>query len=145
MGPSEFNEPSTRRLALDSTSSYLFLLNHCRMLAYKITWRNFICQHSAITETTVKQCPLAIICFDPRRESPGFIAIFSGINTRDASYGIPSVFHILTSFVHMTYQLLTVRDNFPDTHRFRTKSEQTMEGTTRSQLLNRKCIICPQT
>ena len=37
-----------------------------------------------------------------------------------------------------------VGDDFPDTPRFRTKSEQTMEGTTRSQLLNRKCIIRPK-
>ena len=54
--PSELNEPSTRRLALDFTSSYRFSPNHTHL-----TCRNFICQQSAITETTVKQRPLAII------------------------------------------------------------------------------------
>ena len=99
MGPSEFNGPSTRRLALDSTSSYQFLSN-CTHL----TCRNFICQHSAITETTIKQRPLAIIWFDSYWESHGFVgthAIFSGINTRDASlrdtYSIMMLVKFLTS------------------------------------------------
>ena len=49
MWPSELNEPSTRRLALDFTSSYRFSPNYTHL-----TCRNFICQQSAITETTVK-------------------------------------------------------------------------------------------
>ena len=65
VGPSEFNEPSTRRLALDSTKSYRFLSNYTHL-----TCRNILCQHSAITETTVKQRPLAIIWFDSHWESP---------------------------------------------------------------------------
>ena len=74
----------------------------------------FICQHSAITETTVKQRLLAIIWFDSHWESPGFFgihAIFSGINTRDASlHGEPSLYHIPTSFVHIgPISLLTNR------------------------------------
>ena len=36
---------------------------------------NFICQHSAITETTVKQRPLAVIWFDTHQESPGIVGI----------------------------------------------------------------------
>ena len=83
VGPSEFNEPSTRRFALNSTSSYRFLSNYTHL-----TCLNFICQHSAITETTVKQRPLAVIWFDTHWEIPGFVvselgihAIFSGINT----------------------------------------------------------------
>ena len=57
---------STRRLALNFTSS-------CRFSTYctHLTCRNFICQHSAIVETTVKQRPLSFILFDWRwRESP---------------------------------------------------------------------------
>ena len=61
----EFNEPSTRRLARDFTSSYRFLSNYTHL-----TCHNFICQHSAITETTVNQRPLAIIWFDSHWESP---------------------------------------------------------------------------
>ena len=83
VGPSEFNEPSTRRFALNSTSSYRFLSNYTHL-----TCLNFICQHSAITETTVKQRPLAVIWLDTHWEIPGFVvselgihAIFSGINT----------------------------------------------------------------
>ena len=68
VGPPEFNEPSTRRLALDSASSYRFSSNHTHL-----TRRNFICQHSAITETTVNQRPLAIIWFDSYWESPRFL------------------------------------------------------------------------
>ena len=50
---------STQRLALDFTSSYLF--SPC----YKqFTCQNFICQHSAIAETTLKQGPLTFILFD---------------------------------------------------------------------------------
>ena len=45
-----------------------------------LTCRNFICQHSAITETTVKQHPLAIIWFDTHWESPGFIGIHANIS-----------------------------------------------------------------
>ena len=89
MGPSKFNEPSTRRLALDSTSSYWFSPNYTHL-----TCRNFICQHLAITKTTVKQHPLAIIWFDSHWESPRFFgthAIFSAINSHDASlHGIPN-------------------------------------------------------
>ena len=50
---------STRWLALDFTS-------FCRFSPYNIcfTCRNFICQHSSITETTEKQHPLAFILFD---------------------------------------------------------------------------------
>ena len=57
---------STRRLALNFTSS-------CRFSTYctHLTCRNYICQHSAIVETTVKQLPLAFILFDWRCwESP---------------------------------------------------------------------------
>ena len=70
VGPLEFNEPSTRRFALNSTSSYRFLSNYTHL-----TCRNFLCQHSAITETTVKQRPFAIIWFDTRLESPGFVGV----------------------------------------------------------------------
>ena len=49
VGPSELNEPSTRRLALDFTSSYRFTPNYTHL-----TCRYFIYQQSAITETTVK-------------------------------------------------------------------------------------------
>ena len=65
-----FNEPSTRWFALNSTSSYRFLSNYTHL-----TCLNFICQHSAITETTVKQRPLAVIWFDTHWEIPGFVGI----------------------------------------------------------------------
>ena len=52
VGPSEFNESSTLRLALEFTSAIRFSPNHTHL-----TCRNFICQQSAITETTVKQHP----------------------------------------------------------------------------------------
>ena len=64
--PSEFQPTSTRRLALNFTNS-------CRFLTYctHLTCRNFICQHSATVETTVKQRPLAFILCDCRCwESP---------------------------------------------------------------------------
>ena len=70
VGPSEFNEPSTRRFALNSTSSYRFLSNYTHL-----TCLHFICQHSAITKTTVKQRPLAVIWFDTHWEIPGFVGI----------------------------------------------------------------------
>ena len=38
------------------------------------------CQHSAISETTVKQRPLAIIWFDFLWENPGFVGM-SAVNT----------------------------------------------------------------
>ena len=44
----------------------------------------FICQHSAITETIVTQRPLAFLWFDFHLEGPGFVgisAIFSVVNT----------------------------------------------------------------
>ena len=46
---SEINEPSFQRLGLEFTSSYRFSQNY-----NYLTCRNFICQQSAITETTVK-------------------------------------------------------------------------------------------
>ena len=52
---------STRRLALNFTNSCWFS-TYCTHL----TCRNFICQHSAIVETTVKQLPLAFILCDCR-------------------------------------------------------------------------------
>ena len=64
--PSEFQPTSTRRLALNFTNSCWFL-TYCTHL----TCRNFICQHSATVETTVKQRPLAFILCDCRCwESP---------------------------------------------------------------------------
>ena len=64
--PSEFQPASTRRLALNFTNSCWFL-TYCTHL----TCRNFICQHSAIVETRVKQSPLAFILCDCRCwESP---------------------------------------------------------------------------
>ena len=57
---------STRRLALNLTSCCLFLT-----CCTHLTCRNFICQHSAIVETTVKKRTLAFILFDCRGwESP---------------------------------------------------------------------------
>ena len=48
------------------TSSYRFSPNYTHL-----TYWNFICQHSAITKTTVKQHPLAFILFDFQHwESP---------------------------------------------------------------------------
>ena len=58
VGPSELNEPSTRRLTLDFTGSHRFSPMYTHF-----TWRNCICQHSVITETTVRQRPLALIWF----------------------------------------------------------------------------------
>ena len=79
----------------------------------QIICRNFICQHSAITETTAKQHPLAIIWCILHWESPSFVGIasFCAINTRDASlHGISILFHILTSFMHIApISLLTNR------------------------------------
>ena len=56
-----FQPGSTRRLALNCTSS-------CPFSTYftHLTSRSFICQHSAIIETTVKQRPLSFILFDCR-------------------------------------------------------------------------------
>ena len=54
---------STRRLALDFTSSYRFSFYYIHL-----TCRNFIYPHSAVTETTVKQRPLAFICWSPQTE-----------------------------------------------------------------------------
>ena len=50
---------STRRSGLNFSNCYQFSPYHKHF-----TCRNFICQHSAITETTVKQHPLACILFD---------------------------------------------------------------------------------
>ena len=68
VGSSELNEPSTWRLALDFTSSYLFSPSYTHL-----TWCNFICEHSVITETTVKQRPLVFIWFDIHWETPGYV------------------------------------------------------------------------
>ena len=57
---------STRRLALDFTSCYRFSPYYIHL-----TCRNFIYQHSAVTETTAKQHPLAFILFEsPNWDSP---------------------------------------------------------------------------
>ena len=50
---------STRRLTLAFTSCYRFSYYYIRFI-----FRNFICEHSSITETTVKQHPLAFLLFD---------------------------------------------------------------------------------
>ena len=93
--------------ALNSTSSYRFLSNYTHL-----TCCNFICQHSAITETTVKQHPLAVIWFDTHWESPGFVgihAIFSGINTWRVitGYLVCSIFELASCIWPIT--LLTNR------------------------------------
>ena len=49
---------STRRLALDFTSCC-----RCSLYHKRFTCRHFICQHSSITETTVKPRPLAVNLF----------------------------------------------------------------------------------
>ena len=46
-------------------------IGSCQMT--HLTCRNFICQHSAITETTLNQRPLAIIWFDSYWASPRFL------------------------------------------------------------------------
>ena len=61
-----------------------------------------------------KTAPISHFWFASHWESPSFIdihAIFSAINTRDASlHGIPSLFHIPTSFMHIgPISLLTNR------------------------------------
>ena len=65
---------STRWLALDFTSC-------CRFSTYytHITCQNFNCQHSAIIEITVKQCPLAFISFtfqQGKAQAPSTSALF---------------------------------------------------------------------
>ena len=69
---------STQRLALNFTSS-------CRFSTYctHLTSRNFICQHWAIVETTVKQRPLAYFVRLAMVGKPGFpsnSAIVSTVN-----------------------------------------------------------------
>ena len=70
---------STRRLALNFTNSCWFS-TYCTHL----TCRNFICQHWAIVETTVKLLPLAFIFVRlSMLGKPGFAsnsAIFSAVN-----------------------------------------------------------------
>ena len=65
--PLEFQSASTRRLALDFTSC-------CRFSTYctHLTCRNFIWQHSAIVETTVKQRQLTCILFQFQQGYPRF-------------------------------------------------------------------------
>ena len=54
--PWQLDHPSIRRLVPDFTSCYRFSPNHTHF-----TCLNFICQHSAIVQTTVKQRSLACI------------------------------------------------------------------------------------
>ena len=68
LSPLEFSQLSTGHLALNFTSWYLFLLNYTHL-----TCRNFIYQHSAVAETTVKQRPLAFIFFDFQQWEAGFV------------------------------------------------------------------------
>ena len=59
--------------SVDSAIGTPIFTNFCRFLTYctHLTCRNFICQHSAIVETTIKQRPLAFILCDCRCwESP---------------------------------------------------------------------------
>ena len=81
VGPSEPNEPSTRRLALDFTSSYWFSPFYTHL-----TWRNFICQHSVITEATVKRRPLVFIWFNFHWETPGSVGSGKYARHRDTGY-----------------------------------------------------------
>ena len=97
VGPLELNEPLTWWLALDFTSSYWFLPNYTHL-----TWRNFICQHSAIIETTVKQHPLAFLWFDFHWETPGSVGSSKHAHHRETGYPVCSTFHILISFVHIS-------------------------------------------
>ena len=87
--PSELNDPSTRRLALDFTIS-------CRFspICTHLTWRNFICQHSAITEAIVKQRPLAFILFDFHCETPGSVGSSKHACHRDTVYPVCSTFYL---------------------------------------------------
>ena len=52
----------------------------------------FICQHLAITETTVKQHPLAFIWFDFYWETPGSLGSSKHARHRDTGYPVCSTF-----------------------------------------------------
>ena len=94
---------STRRLELNFTSCY-----RCSSYYIHLTCRNFIYQHSAVTETTVKQHPLAFILFDFQNWESPHHCYFSAVNTSYRRHQLPgsctrdtfSLFHILTCFVH---------------------------------------------
>ena len=92
-----FRQLSTRRLALDCASPYRFSPNYKHLIC-----RNYIFQHSPITYTTVKQCPLAFILFDFQDwDSPASFpsALFWCGKPLHHTHGITSLYHILTSFV----------------------------------------------
>ena len=89
---------SSRRLAMDFTSYYWFSPYHIRF-----TSQNVICQHSSITETTIKQHPLGFILFDFHNwESPTSFtsALFFAVNTYITPHTIVCSTS-LTSFVHV--------------------------------------------
>ena len=77
MGPSGLNKPSTRRLALYFTSSYWFSSNYTHL-----TCCNFICQHSAITKTTV---PISIYLVRLQLGKPRFVGISAIFSCDQAS------------------------------------------------------------
>ena len=76
------------------TDIYRFSPYYIRFL-----WPNFICQHKSITETIVKQRPLAFVLFKFQAGEACLSAIFIMVN----SYAIQDtrLFHILTSLVHV--------------------------------------------
>ena len=90
----------TRRLTLDFISCYRFSPYYIHL-----TYRNFICQHSTIIETTVKQRPLAFILFDFQYWESLHQCYFSAVNTYyvrpPGTRDTYSLFHILTSFVRV--------------------------------------------
>ena len=71
---------------------------------HSLTCRNYLCQHSTITETTIEQLPLAFILFDFQHwDNPASFhwCYFWCRKHLHYTLGIPSLFHILASFVHI--------------------------------------------
>ena len=66
-----------------------------------LTWRNFICQHSAITEIIIKQRPLSFILFDFHCETPGSVGSSKHARHRDTVYPVCSTFFVHTNPINM--------------------------------------------
>ena len=96
--PSQFCQPSTRRLVMDFTSCWRLLPNYRHLTNY-----NFISQHRQSPKQLQNSVHSPVFCSTSAGFGRGFVsasAVDSAVvNTRVFAHGIPSLFHILTSFV----------------------------------------------
>ena len=88
--------------ALDFTSCYRFSPYDIRFAR-----RRFICQLSSITDTTVKQHPLAFILFDFQSGISCISAIFSAGNTNvNTGYHILACILVLSRYAHHQWRVM---------------------------------------